>query len=195
MSSVIRAIFFYSRRNSKSIDIKQIIEELNIDIEAISVDNSTTRELLLSDTKYFIDQVPALLVLYSTGQHRVYTNDKLDTWLEQLIENVRQEYQQQHQQTPLYSPSEPEPEYPISKPLMSRDRSDIRSNLSAPGIRSDSGLNSEQQRIASSAIKDTDSESISGIKKDGMTPAQIAKQQIEERERIEEEIDNNKQPF
>ena len=198
-AGVIRVIFFYSRKNKTSMNIKDQLENLgvDVDIETISVDNSTTRDLLLSDTKYMIDVVPSLLVLYSGGTHRVYKGDKLNNWVKELIENVELELQQQQLQQQQYVELQPEPEeYPISKPLLGKNRNDIRSNLSYPGIKRDAGLTMDQERIVSGAIiQNTKDPSPTGVKKEGMSAAELAKLQLEERERWQEEIDSNRPVF
>ena len=95
--SVVKAILFYSKRDKKSCKMKKVAGEIGADLEYVSVDASDVRERLLDDEKYAIEEVPAVLVLYSTGQHKTYIGTKLDNWFTQLLQNI-QLYQQQAQQ-------------------------------------------------------------------------------------------------
>ena len=101
--SVIKAILFYSKRDQKSNRMKKIIDNVGADIETVSVDSLEVREILLDDDKYGIDQVPAVLLLYSSGQHKVYTTRGLDDWFDQLLQNIKA-YQQQQQQQAMMQP-------------------------------------------------------------------------------------------
>ncbi len=110
--SVIKAILFYSKRDQKSHRMKKIIENVGADIETVSVDSLEVREILLDDDTYGIDQVPAVLLLYSSGQHKVYTTQGLDDWFDQLLQNIKAYQQQQQtliqpQETPLYDQETP----------------------------------------------------------------------------------------
>ncbi len=98
--SVIKAILFYSKYDQKSFKMKGIIDNTSADIETVSVDSSEIRDRLQEDDKFGIDQVPAVVVLYSNGQHKTYTGKSLDQWFEQLVFNINhfQQQVQQHQQ-------------------------------------------------------------------------------------------------
>lgn len=148
--SVIKAILFYSKRDQKSHRMKKIIDNVGADIETVSVDSLEVREILLSDDTYGIDQVPAVLLLYSSGQHKVYTTRGLDDWFDQLLQNIKAYQQQQQavmqpQETPLYTPIDdgilarqtPSLEEPhrIPKELRRKpgNSTDIPSTLPSPG--------------------------------------------------------------
>jgi len=104
MSEVEQAILFYSRRNSKSIKLKRIIDSLGVvDIKTISVDSKKVKESLLQDKNYKIKEVPSVLVIYDNEEFIVLTGNELDSWFNQLIDNVRNLNQESSQQE-TYSP-------------------------------------------------------------------------------------------
>ncbi len=88
--SVIKAILFYSKRDNKSFRMKKVIDSVGADIEAISVDVLEIRERLQEDENFGIEQVPTILILYSSGQHKTLTTGGLDQWFEQLLQNMQQ---------------------------------------------------------------------------------------------------------
>jgi len=99
MSEVEQAILFYSRRNSKSIKLKRIIDSLGvIDIKTISVDSKKVKESLLQDKNYKIKEVPSVLVIYNNEEFIVLTGNELDYWFNQLIDNVRNLNQESQQE-------------------------------------------------------------------------------------------------
>lgn len=139
--SVIRAILFYSKHDRKSMQLKNLVDQLNTDIDTVSVDAKKIRRALLHDDTYNIKQVPALLLLYATGQHKIYTSTLLDQWFEQLLQNITAQQQQiaQPQYTPIETPVQ-EDNYTVigentPKPLRRRaaDTQDIPTNLRPPG--------------------------------------------------------------
>lgn len=99
MSEVEQAILFFSRRNSKSIKLKRIIDSLGVvDIKTISVDSKKVKESLLQDKNYKIKEVPSVLVIYNNEEFIVLTGNELDYWFNQLINNVRNLNQESQQE-------------------------------------------------------------------------------------------------
>ncbi len=92
--SVIKAILFYSKRDKKSFRMKNVIDSVKADIETISVDALEIRERLQEDENFGIEQVPTILILYSSGQHKTLTTDGLDQWFNQLLQNIQQVQQE-----------------------------------------------------------------------------------------------------
>lgn len=92
---IVKVILFYSKKSERSLEMKDIIDETGIDIDCVSVDSSEIRERVLSDTKYGIREVPSVLVLFSTGRHKVYTRRGLETWFGQLVANIKAEQERE----------------------------------------------------------------------------------------------------
>ncbi|KKL16206.1 hypothetical protein LCGC14_2497900 [marine sediment metagenome] len=135
--SVIKAILFYSKHDQKSFRMKKVIDGVGADIETISVDVLEVRERLQEDEKFGIDQVPAVLVLYSSGQHKTYITNSLDQWFDQLLQNIKQ-FQLQREEA--LQPQPTQVQYTpidenIPKPLRIKpgSTSDIPSSLPSPG--------------------------------------------------------------
>lgn len=174
--SVIKAILFYSKHDLKSLKMKKVIDNVGADIETVSVDSQEVRDRLLEDDKFGIDQVPAVLVLYASGQHKTYTGNSLDQWFNQLLENI-QNYQMQQQQQMMAAqapPPQPDPEpyhqieQGIPKPLRkkpSSSTSQIPTSLPSPGKppRTSSGSS------GSTTLIDFEEEPGSGIAGSGMS--------------------------
>lgn len=146
--SVIKAILFYSKHDQKSLRMKKVVDAVGADLETVCVDPLEIRERLLEDDKYGITEVPAVLLIYSSGQHKTYSGKSLDQWFEKLIVNIQQEEQARAlpQQAPMSMTEvtpitfqEPiaEPVYDtnVPKPLRRKpgDVSDIRGSLPSPG--------------------------------------------------------------
>lgn len=176
--SVVNVVLFYSKFDKKSLKMKKIIDELNVDVQCVSVDNNEIKELLLNDDKYNIDSVPSVVILYSTGVYKVYTDDNLTEWFETLIENVKQQYTQQE---PIIQP-EPEPSH-----------EGITSLLDEPNVQ----LTPFQQSIASQHIVGASNIEITSpplqtgtkeIKQEGMSAQELAKQMAEQRDRMDESV-------
>lgn len=98
--SIVNAILFYSKHNRKSYEMKQVLEEYNVDVGTVSVDSSQTKRMLKNDKKYKIRKIPSIVLLYSNGSHIVYTDDELDNWFGQLIQNINAEIAQQQPSAP-----------------------------------------------------------------------------------------------
>ena len=222
--SVIKAILFYSRRNAKSYKMKQVIDSVGADIETVSVDSVEVRDRLMEDEKYGIDEVPAVLLLYSSGQHKTYTNHGLDEWFGQLLQNIEQ-YHLEQQQATMPPPPPPEQAYTqldIPKPLRGKpgDSSDIPTSLPSPGRpfngnditviddpvqNQPSGLSAAHSAMISEHIKDADplvpitsdphiQTGRKEVKKEGLSAGELAKQMAEQREQIEEKLEESR-PF
>jgi hypothetical protein len=69
--------------------MKSVADKVGADLDYVSVDAQEIRERLLDDEKYFITQVPAVLVLYSNGNHKTYIGTQLDKWFAQLLQNIQ----------------------------------------------------------------------------------------------------------
>lgn len=222
--SVIKAILFYSKRDKKSLKMKNLIQQLNADIDTVSVDSQRVRDSLLDDDHYGIKVVPSILVLFSSGQHKVYIAEELDVWFGQLVTNIQNYNTQQlapPEQTPLMDPDDFEtysqPDDGVPKALRrSGHTEEIRSSLAGPGRpRSDTGIDgsgmggggissaqsamiSEHIRDANPTIPITSDPNIQPtrkeVKKDTISAAELAKQMAEQREQFEEKVEENR-PF
>lgn len=217
--SVIKAILFYSKRDKKSFRMKTIIDNIGADIETVSVDSSIVRDRLQEDDKYGIDQVPTILLLYSSGQHKTYTNKNLDDWFNQLLTNI-QEYNSTQSQ-PMYTeientPIDIEPVYSsiddnIPKALRRKPSqvSNIPQSLPSPGRDIDSGMSSgisgaHAAMISEHIVGSGPTVSITSdpfvqparkeVKKDTVSAAELAKQMAEQREVYEDRLEENR-PF
>jgi len=205
--SVIKAILFYSKRHKKSLQMKKIINNIGIDIESISVDAIEIRNRLLDDEKFGINKVPSVLVLYSSGLHKKYTGSNLDQWFDQLLQNIKK-YQQQ-QQSDIEQPA------PIQQPInenvpksLRRKPSnvvDIPTSLPSPGKRL---LGSEtptaaqaamiQEHIRQPELSVTSDPLVQPSRKEVKTECvsavELAKKMNEQREQLDEKIEENR-PF
>lgn len=209
--SVTKAILFYSKHDGKSFKMKQLLDSAGADIDTISVDSSDVRERLLEDDKYGIDQVPAVLILYSSGEHKTYTNKSLDAWVEQLIQNIQQYYQQQSVSQQEVTALEPVDG--VSKPLRRGPTvasNEMPSSLPPPGKpRYDSdptdGLSSARAAMINEHIRGAEPRvqitsdpfvqpTRKEVKKDGVSAADLAKQMADQRDLYDEEVKAN-QPF
>lgn len=83
--SIVKALLFYSKYDRKSCEYRALIDQIEIDVQCISVDNERIKTALLSDSKYSITRVPTLLLLYSNGAHRTYIGAQLDIWFEKVL--------------------------------------------------------------------------------------------------------------
>jgi hypothetical protein len=193
--SVIKAILFYSKHDGKSVRMKEIIEELQADVDVVSVDSPEVRERLLEDEKFGIDEVPAILLLYSTGQHRVYVSDNLHSWFEKLLENIT-EYNRELQSVPedAYTPIQQQPS-PAPAPAAAPREHTItpqinpaRAAMISEHIR---GADPTTQIASDPNIQPSRKE----VKKEN-TPsaAELAKQMAEQREKFEEKVEDDR-PF
>ncbi len=220
--------------------MKKVIDGVGVDVETVSVDAQQVRERLQEDERYGIDQVPAVLVLYSSGQHKIYTMTSLDQWFDQLLQNIKQLQLQQQDVTQL----QPEPiEYTpidknVPKPLRIKPGStvDIPSSLRSPGrpmpgqdmttfidsgqgiatsgsgmsgstqITGPGGVSAAQAALTSEHIREaeplipiTSDPHVQTVRKEvkqeGMSAAELAKQMEEQREQIDEKLQENRPQF
>lgn len=199
--SVTKVILFYSRHDTKSFEMKKVVDSMNIDIDTVCVDSSQIKELLIEDDKYGIDRVPAALIFYSGGEYRTYTGRNLDQWFKQLIENVQQYITQIHKQE---QPTE-EQFTPImdTTPIRRTNSENVHMRpLPSPGT----PIDGARQAMITEHIKDAppgidiyeDDPNIQPgrkeVKKEGMSAAEVAKKIAEQREQHDEVVDSNK-PF
>ncbi len=221
--SVIKAILFYSKYNKKSVRMKQVAKNINTDIESICVDSTEIRDQLLDDERFCITEVPSVLILYSSGQHKIYTSSNLDKWFEQLLQNINQ-YQEEQQ--PMMQQQPPQTQLPIQpidenipKPLRRKPGGgvSIPTSLPSPGrplldqglISGGSGIigTGAQAAIAQQHIRQPEplvsieSQPVQPVqpaprevKGDGPTPKELARQMEEQREQFDERTEQNR-PF
>jgi len=219
--SIINAILFYSKKDQKSMRMKNMIDMLYIDLETICVDHIKVRELLLQDEKFGIDEVPTVLIIYSSGHFKTYSSKPLDDWFQQLIINVQREKEKsveaQIPQAIDYTPIEiPTPEItgipkelrrkssitqPIRDSLASPGKEILETDLSQltiPGAGSIPITGGEIRQIAENEpFVDTDIEekpTPKGIKKEGLSAKELAQQMEEQRVQFDEKVDQNR-PF
>ena len=252
--SVIKAILFYSKRDVKSSRMKNVVDSVGVDLDTVSVDSLEVRERLLDDDTFGIHEVPSVLVIYSSGQHKTYTGKQLDSWFDQLLQNI-QELHAQQQPAPQPMP-QPMPEQVTSlppledvppKPLRKGHAhvEEIPSGLPAPGrpIREPTstpitgelinipeqtgggitgggsgmsdvtaigsggvgGASGAHAAMVTEHIKDAEplipitseqpkKKPHAGVKSDGPSAAELAKQMAKQREEFEEKIEDSR-PF
>lgn len=185
--SVIKAILFYSKHDQKSSRMKQVVDSINIDLDTVSVDNPDVKELLLNDEEYGITEVPAVLIIYSSGQHVTHLGKNVDKWFEQLLQNIQAMQQQEAAAAADY-----EPVTPISTnvPKVLR-RSGVqvepRTTLAPPGrpLQGEETLISfdEDPHITPKRKE---------VKNAGLSPREIAEQMARHREEFEDEIEQKR---
>lgn len=169
-------VYFYSKRNIKSLKLYKLINQLNVEIQTVNVDSSDIRERLLSDAKYKIKVVPSLLTVYDTGEFVVYTGEDLDAWVKQLVDNVTS-VQNMNQDTSIESTAieiNEEDNSPYSGGLF----------LGAPGA--------PPRNLELSSIPVTSM--VKEVKKSTVSAADMAAQMMKEKEKYDEVLDSNK-PF
>lgn len=212
---IVKVVLFYSKKSDRSIDMKTIVDETGIDIDCVSVDSSEVRSRILEDTKYAIRIIPSILVLYSNERHKVYTKQSLDTWFNQLIENIKIEqaeenYRRQQAEIMAAQAVSFTPEKGIHEKTPFYQR-----RMAAPGKRAPEVDVSSQQKLEVDAdngfgdistsdvteLSTSPSDSHSGmgstphsIKTPGPKPADLAKKMMEMRESLGEAEEANK-PF
>jgi len=238
--SVIKAILFYSKHDQKSMHMREIINAIGIDIETISVDPVEVRERLLDDENFCIDQVPTVLIIYSSGQHKTYTGKALDNWFQQLIVNIQLDQQQTAAQqapppqpqasTPIVAPESYTPidagaahqgnveTTGIPKELRRKpgNTTDLREALPSPGRVKVGGDSTDLTQLTipgGGSLPITGGEigqivggneqlvdvpepapTPKGIKKEGLSAKELARQMEEQREQFDEKVEQNR-PF
>jgi len=195
--SITKAILFYSKYNKKSLIIKEAIDEFSIDIETISVDSSIIRKKLKEDDEYNIDEVPTVLLLYSTGTFKIYTRKPLDVWFEQLMTNIQKITmeankpkepikQQQEAYTSLIDETQMENQHDDDYDNTGvGEASPLQQAINKDHIR---GVASDIKREV--PVQQTRKE----VKTETLSAGELAKQMAEQREKIEENIEENR-PF
>jgi hypothetical protein len=169
-------LFFYSKRNIKSMKLFKLIQQLNVDIQTINVDTTQVRDLLLADNKYKIKIVPTVLTIYDNGEFMIYTGNELDQWFQQLVENVNS----------LVSPQQPQQEYSTLGTV-----GDV--SLPSRGLQGPLGVpNSPPSNQNLSTIPETSM--VKEVKKSTVSAAEMAAAMMKEKEQYDEILDNNK-PF
>lgn len=184
--SVVSAILFYSKHDKKSLKLKSIIDDMNIDIETLSVDTSIVRQRLQQDDKYEITQVPSILVIYTNDEFKVFTDKKLDIWFNELLENVKQYFNKQQEQ---YKPVE------TTKIVLSNEQNDENSRI----IEQPNGgqMSPVQESMIKEHIRSKEepiNKTRKEVKAETISAAEMAKQMLEQREKIDEKIEENR-PF
>ena len=222
--SVIKAILFYSKRDKKSLQMKKIIQELNADIDTVSVDSQRIRDMLLDDDRYNITVVPSILILYSSGQHKVMVADEMNTWFSELVSNIQNYYAQQSappEQTPLIDNDYDDLTETFSRPDDGTPKAlrrggasgDMRASLSGPGrprqepvgSGMDAGMSDAQSAMISEHIRGAEptipittdpniQPTRKEVKKDAVSAAELAKQMAEQREQYDEKVEEGR-PF
>jgi hypothetical protein len=205
--SVSQVILFYSKHNKHSFKVKNVLEEYVDDIKMLSVDNPTTKELLLEDDQYSIREVPALLVRYTNGDHEVFVGTSLNNWVARLIENVNN--YNHPTSTPLGQPDATQlpPPPPLLSPPPLPPPPQMNPHLRPSATPSQSGLGSispVHAAMISEHIKDAPpampiaeappAQAPSAVKNEGESAVDLAARMRDEREQYDEQIDNNK-PF
>lgn len=170
--------------------MREAIQNFNIDVETVSVDSAEIKERLLNDDQYGIDRVPAILIVYTTGQYKLYIDSLLDEWFIQLLQNV-----QQQSPAPQETEQSPHEEY-----------TPIDFGIEEPSPQPpETGMSAAHTAMINEHIKDSGSRipisseplvqpSRKEVKTDAVSPAELAKQMVEQRERHDEEIEDNR-PF
>ena len=175
-------ILFYSRHNLKSMKLRNMIENMNVDIQMICVDSADVRDRLLNDDKYSIKAVPTILTLYDTGQYMAYTGKDLDSWFSQLVENLREYEMSQQVQELETSQSELNNDFQTFTP-----QTEIQSSiLGTPGA---PPVDISQQL---SQIPET--HRVKEVKQPDINPSELAAQMAKQREQHDESLQDNR-PF
>jgi hypothetical protein len=190
--SISQAVFFYSNFIEKSKKMKDVILALNVDISTICVDPKKVKRYLKGN-KWGITQVPSLLLIGSieptSTDFKVLVNSQLDQWFSELIDNVKAletplnpesgEFLRNSTNrvsdsgfTPLEIPEETEPE-PIAN---------------NPGYVSSAIIQKAPK------VPDSETTTLKQIKKDNISPTELAKQMASQREQFDEQIQEER-PF
>jgi hypothetical protein len=182
-------LFFYSKRNIKSMKLYKLIQQINVDIQTINVDTTQVRDLLLADNKYKIKIVPTVLTIYDNGEFMIYTGNELDQWFQQLVENVNS----------LASPQQPQQqEYSTlgtvgDVSLPSRGLQGPLGIINSSGLQNPLGtINAPPTNQDLSSIPETSM--VKEVKKSTISAAEMAAAMMKEKEQYDEVLDNNK-PF
>jgi hypothetical protein len=169
--------------------------------------------LLDDDSKYFIREVPSLIVFYDNRRHKVYVKEALDRWLSQVFDNARR---LAHEEA-MRIASIPTPIPEITGNDITQKITPMNRPMSAPGkpkatIESSLPLQQQQDEISQeyseigTVTEDTDDyQNISGMgggsvpaiaKKATLTvsPSELAKQMMAQRDSWSEKEESSR-PF
>ena len=185
--SVVKAILFYSRHNRRGLKMKKIIDELEIDMDTVRVDYPSVRQALQEDEKYGIDKIPAVLLIYTTGVYKTYDGKNLDAWFSELIENYRGDVAPPPPQGTPMTMIQPEPE---------------EYNEPEPDYGGMGQMSGAQASMVNTYISGGNSVEVEGpppppksrkeIKQDEISPTEMAKKMSQQREELEEKINQHK---
>ena len=191
--SVKQAILFYSKKDKKSSKLKNLIDNMNIDINYISVDHSVVRERLKDNADYTIDRVPSILLVQNSGEYQVLIEKELDSWFEQLLENIQSFYQQQQQQKVVNEGTTSildEADYVEITPKKQVVESGIGQMSPVEASMVKEHIRESSSDIQREAIKPVRKE----VKNENISPTELAKQIAQQREALDEKLEEAK-PF
>lgn len=195
--SVIRAILFYSKYDKKSMQMRRTVEDTGVDLETISVDSSKIRKLLLQDEEFGITEVPTVLVLLDNGDFKTYIRKALDNWFGELLTNI-QTYQQQFEPpSEVQQIEEPQPateDTPLNYDVIAQDSeytntpqpvNEAQASMIRDSIIQDSAPPQDDPNIQQGRKE---------VKQDNISPMELAKKMMENREAYDEQVEE-KRPF
>lgn len=195
--SVIRAILFYSKYDKKSMQMRRTVEDTGVDLETISVDSSKIRKLLLQDEEFGITEVPTVLVLFDNGDFKTYIRKALDNWFGELLTNI-QTYQQQFEPpSEVQQIEEPQPateDTPLNYDVIAQDSeytntpqpvNEAQASMIRDSIIQDSAPPQDDPNIQQGRKE---------VKQDNISPMELAKKMMENREAYDEQVEE-KRPF
>lgn len=196
-NSISQAILFYSNFMEKSKKMKDVILALNVDISTICVDPKKVKRYLKGN-KWGITQVPSLLLISSgssTSDFKVLINSELDQWFSELIDNVKA------LESPVASTQTGSTEV---TPLDIPPETEFSNSV---GIATNPGYVSSaivQNRVRDSPSKNPstgitemdapDTTTLKQIKKETISPTELAKQMAAQREQFDETVQEQR-PF
>lgn len=194
--SVIRAILFYSKYDKKSMQMRRTVEDTGVDLETISVDSSKIRKLLLQDEEFGITEVPTVLVLLDNGDFKTYIRKALDNWFGELLTNI-QTYQQQFETPAVQQIEESQPateDTPLNYDVIAQDSeytntpqpvNEAQASMIRDSIIQDSAPPQDDPNIQQGRKE---------VKQDNISPMELAKKMMENREAYDEQVEE-KRPF
>jgi hypothetical protein len=161
--------------------LKNLVDSLGVEVQTICVDSADVRDALLNDERYKIKAIPTVLTLYDNSQFMIITGKELDKWMNELIQNVQEFHavQEAEAQRTILETS-PEMQQQFYQP-----QEEISTTiLGTPGA---PPLNQKLSQIPeTSKVKE--------IKKNEVSPAEMASQMAKARENHDERLQENR-PF
>lgn len=186
------AIYIYTRDTNKYLEIANMTN-----IHCIRADTRENLKLLKNDTRFKLKSVPAVILLYN-NEHSILYDKDLKNWFLEVKKNIESE--NQVQQTPVSFINEQQSEYQEPESLPPRyTSSTVLQDPSSVTI----SASPAQAAMAAQSIKGAHTTTIAGeipvptktgIKPEGLSAAELAKQMNELREEMDAETDKNK-PF